>query len=270
MTCGTRSEDRSILKRTPAPVCNGVPSVSVLLKRALANAGADTLESGTCGREICFSPRTSIFLEGDLVDWIYQVTDGVVMLYKLLPDGRRQVVELVGPGDVFGFSDIPIHNCSADTLSATRCTAFDRASIERSPAIMRRLSPHLYAQLCAQHDHALLLGRKSAMERVTTFLMGRAPGRGGYNCPGPTDGNDHAEFRLAMSRQEIADYLGLTIETVSRTLTKLRRRGVISISKLDEICIHDICRLCGMTGTHLTRGRWCSSRESALISDPWR
>ncbi len=72
-----------------------------------------------------------------------------------------------------------------------------------------------------------------------------------------------------MSRQEIADYLGLTIETVSRTFTKLRRLGVVSINRLDEVCVHDVCQLCRMTGTHLTLGRWCSSREEALIKDPW-
>jgi len=66
--------------------------------------------------------------------------------------------------------------------------------------------------------------------------------------------------RLTMTRQEIADYLGLTIETVSRSLTKLRSASVVSINNLDEICIHDVCRLCRLTGTHLTQGRWCSSR----------
>jgi CRP-like cAMP-binding protein len=228
------------------------------------------LKTSAAGREIVFSPRTLIFLEGDLVDWVYQLTDGAVMLYKLLPDGRRQVVELLGAGDVFGFSPIPVHDCSAGTLAATRCAAFERASVERSPALMRRQSLRLYAQLCSLHEHTMLLGRKSAMERMTSFLMRWGPDRGGYKCPGPQDGDDRADFRLPMSRLEIADYLGLTIETVSRSLTKLRRRGVVSISRLDEIRINDICALCRMTGTHLMHGRWCSSREEALIEDPWR
>jgi CRP-like cAMP-binding protein len=117
---------------------------------------------------------------------------------------------------------------------------------------MRRLSSQLYLQICSLHEHTLLLGRKSAMERMTSFLMRWVPGRGGYRCPGLADVTDRADFRLATSRQEIADYLGLTIETVSRALTKLRRRGILSISKLDNICIHDICRLCRMTGTPLS------------------
>lgn len=209
-----------------------------------------------------FPPRTVIFLEGAEAESIFQIVDGAVMLYKLLPDGRRQVVELLGPGDVFGFSPLPVRDCSAETLLATHCVALDRGLVERSPALMRQVSARLYSQLCALHEHVMLLGRKSAMERMTSFLMRCVPGRGRHGCPGPRDGEDHADIRLTMTRQEIADYLGLTIETVSRSLTKLKRRGVVSIGKLDEIYIDDVCRLCRLTGTHLTRGRWCSSRMS--------
>jgi len=98
------------------------------------------------------------------------------------------------------------------------------------------------------------------MERVASFLIQCVPGRGGHNCPGPRDGDDHANIRLTMTRQEIADYLGLTIETVSRLLGRLKRRGLITIERLDEICVNDVCRLCRLTGRHLTRGRWCSSQ----------
>ena len=71
-----------------------------------------------------------------------------------------------------------------------------------------------------------------------------------------------------MTRQEIADYLGMTIETVSRSLTKLKHCGVLSISNLDEVLIHDVCSLCRMTGTHLTHGQWCSSRRLASAHEP--
>lgn len=205
-----------------------------------------------------------IFLEGDQLESIFRVVDGTVMLYKLLPDGRRQVVELLGAGDIFGFSPLPVRDCSAETLAPTRCTAFDRDAVERSPALMRMLSSQLYSQLCTLHEHVMLLGRKSAMERIASFLMRCVPGRGGHDCPGPGAGDDHATVRLAMTRQEIADYLGLTIETVSRSLTKLKRRGMVSIDKLDEVGIQNVCRLCRLTGTHLTRGAWCSSRPQTI------
>jgi CRP-like cAMP-binding protein len=213
------------------------------------------------GRTFNFAARALIYHQGDQVDWIYQVTRGAVMLSKLLPDGRRQIVELLGPGDVFGWSLIPVQECSAETLAPTSCVAFDRLRIERSPTLTRELNARLYAQLCSLQEHVALLGRKSAMERMASFLMRWVPGRGGYQCPGPRNIDDSTNFRLTMSRQEIADYLGLTIETVSRTLTKMRRRDIISISRLDEICIQQICQLCQQTGTHLTHGKWCSSRE---------
>jgi CRP-like cAMP-binding protein len=201
------------------------------------------------GRDVHFPPHSSIFREGDAVGCVYQVRSGSIMLYKLLPDGRRQVVEVVGPGDVFGFSPVWIHDCSAQTLVATECIAFDRSLLERSPTLLWRLSSRLYQQLCALHEHVTLLGRKSARERIASFLMRCIPDRGGNDCHGPRGGDDEAHVRLAMTRSEIADYLGLTIETVSRNLTQLKRRGLVSISKLDEITVHDVCRLCLLTGS---------------------
>ena len=216
-------------------------------------------------REVHFPPRTLIFLEGDDAEAVYQVRYGAVMLYKLLPDGRRQIVELLGAGDVFGFTPFAVRDCSAEALTATRCIAFDRGRFDRSPALAQELSTRLYVQLSALHEHVMLLGRKSAMERIASFLIRCVPGRGGHDCPGPHQGDDHANIHLTMTRQEIADYLGLTIETVSRLLSRLKRRGVITIGRLDEIYVNDVCRLCRLTGRHLTRGRWCSSREVAHI-----
>jgi CRP-like cAMP-binding protein len=212
-------------------------------------------------REVHFPPRTLIFLEGDDAEAVYQIRHGAVMLYKLLPDGRRQIVELLGAGDVFGFTPFPVRDCSAEALTATRCIAFDRGQVDRSPALAKELSTRLYVQLSALHEHVMLLGRKSAMERIASFLIRCVPGRGGHDCPGPREGDDNANIRLTMTRQEIADYLGLTIETVSRLLSRLKRRGVITVGRLDEIYVNDVCRLCRLTGRHLTRGRWCSSRE---------
>jgi CRP-like cAMP-binding protein len=191
-----------------------------------------------------------IFREGDRADRIFQLVDGAVMLYKLLPDGRRQVVELLSAGDVFGLTPLPIYDCSAETLVASNVIAYDRASVEQSPELLRRLSGHVHAQLCALHEHAMLLGRKSALERVATFVMHCVPGRGGFDCAGPRCGGDSAIVRLGMTRQEIADYLGLTLETVSRAFSELRRRGIIAIDKQEEVRVHDVCRMCQLTGAH--------------------
>jgi CRP/FNR family transcriptional regulator len=191
-----------------------------------------------------------VFRQGDRADRIYQVVDGAVMLYKLLPDGRRQVVELLSAGDVFGLTPLTVYDCSAETLVASNVIAYERTSIEHSPELLRRLSGHVHAQLCALHEHAVLLGRKSALERVATFVMHCVPGRGGFDCIGPRCGEDSATVRLGMTRQEIADYLGLTLETVSRAFSELRRRGLIAIDKQEEVRVHDVCRMCQLTGAH--------------------
>ena len=112
------------------------------------------------GRKLSFGPRSVIFLEGDEARSIFQVIDGAVMLYKLLPDGRRQVVEVLGAGDVFGCSLPAVRDCSAETLLATRCLAVGREFVEGSPALVRWLNLRLRAQLCALHEHVTLLGAK--------------------------------------------------------------------------------------------------------------
>lgn len=96
-----------------------------------------------------FGPRSVIFLEGDEARSIFQVIDGAVMLYKLLPDGRRQVVEVLGAGDVFGCSLPAVRDCSAETLLATRCLAVGREFVEGSPALVRWLNLRLRATLRA-------------------------------------------------------------------------------------------------------------------------
>jgi len=211
------------------------------------------------GRELHFGPRTVIFLQGDEARSIFQVIDGAVMLYRLLPDGRRQLVELLTANGLFGWAPLRYRDCAAETLLATRCLELDRDLVDRSPALAQRLGAQLVAQLCALHEHVTLLGRKSAPERVASFLMRYIPDRGHEGCPGPRDGDDCAHFRLTLLRQEIADYLGLTIETVSRLLTSLKRRGVVRMDGLEEMVVDDVCRLCRLTGTHLNLGQWCSA-----------
>ena len=131
-----------------------------------ANGGG----SDSTGRTTSFTARTLIYHQGDLVDCIYQITSGAVMLSKLLPDGRRQIVELLGPGDVFGCSLVPVQGCSAETLSKTTCVAFDRLRIERSPALTREHNARLYAQLCTLQEHVPLLGSKTGTERMADCL----------------------------------------------------------------------------------------------------
>ncbi|MFN4168633.1 MAG: helix-turn-helix domain-containing protein, partial [Pannonibacter phragmitetus] len=94
--------------------------------------------------------------------------------------------------------------------------------------------------------------RKSATERVASFLMHLVPDRGGNNCMGPVEDGlpDSRQVKLHMTRQEIADYLGLTIETVSRVISDMKRRGLITLERNDEIRLNRVCAVCQLTGKH--------------------
>lgn len=188
-----------------------------------------------------YAQHATIFFEGDAADTICQVVDGAVMLYKLLPDGRRQVVELLGPGDIFGFAQGAHRDAAAETLTVSRIRHFDRRGAERSCGFQRILARQMLSQLEAMHDHAVLLGRKSAMERVASFLL-QLCGDGRAESGRPV-------VRLSMTRQEIADYLGLTIETVSRSFSELKRRGLISLEKQDRVRIENIAAISGLAGS---------------------
>lgn len=208
------------------------------------------------GRRQRLPRRAHLFREGDLADRIYQLVAGRVMLYKLLPDGRRQVVEVIGAGDVFGITCLPIYDCSAETLVDAEVVSYDHAAAEQSPELSRELTARVHAQYCAMHEHVVLLGRKSALERVASFVMHCVPGRGGFNCRGPAAGGDCADIPLGMTRHEIADYLGLTIETVSRAFSELRRRGIVTIDRHEQVLVNDVCRMCRLTGAHEPPGPW--------------
>ncbi|WGD30133.1 helix-turn-helix domain-containing protein [Ancylobacter sp. WKF20] len=174
------------------------------------------------------APHVTVLHEGDTARRIMEVVEGAVMLTKLLPDGRRQVVELLGPGDVFGLAACDVYACSAETLTAAVITTHDRGALERDPMLAARLLRRFEAQLCAMHSHALVLGRMSALERVAFFLLRLMP-------EGVVGGTLH----LSMTRQEIADFLGLTLETVSRAFSELKRRGLVALLRADEVQIND-------------------------------
>jgi CRP-like cAMP-binding protein len=221
------------------------------------------MKRGAAGRRQLFKRRTQVFREGEPARRIYQLVGGRVMLYKLLPDSRRQVVEVIGEGGVFGIACLPIHDCSAETLVAAEVIAYERSAVEQSVELFRELAARIQAQFCALHDHVVLLGRKSALERVASFVMHCVPGRGVFKCPGPPPaGEDFADIPLGMTRHEIADYLGLTIETVSRTFSEFRRRGIVLIEGHERLRVNDVCRMCRLTGAHETApGRSAAGHE---------
>lgn len=198
-----------------------------------------------------YDTHAVIYYEGDPAKRLYELAKGTVMLYKLLPDGRRQVVEVLRPGDIFGLSGADENDCTAETLTEAEINEIDLKLVERSDGLQRVLTKCLTNQMSVLHEHAVLLGRKSAVERVASFLMHLVPDRGGLGCVGPQDqANDGFDLQLHMTRQEIADYLGLTIETVSRVVSDMKRRGIIRVDRADKIHLNKVCGLCQMTGMH--------------------
>lgn len=200
------------------------------------------------GRAMDVPPRTVIIDEGDPARSVYKIQAGQVMLSRLLPDGRRQIFELLGPGSIFGVTPNQRHDSVAESLTDTKLSIFERSWLNHIPTIETSLVHCLEAQICALHDHAVLLGRKTATERVSTYILNLVNGQGEKS----EQAQSHVFVIVPMTRSEIADYLGLTLETVSRAFSRLKRLGVISYERHDgpmRVAIH---RLGPMTGTYWT------------------
>jgi CRP/FNR family nitrogen fixation transcriptional regulator len=163
-----------------------------------------------------------IYVQSEPVERIYRVVSGAVRTTRLLSDGRRQVGEFYFPGDVFGLETGPEHRYSAEALCDSVVLAVKRATLrsgEASAELDRMIWEATAHELDRTQDHLLMLGRKTASERVASFLRGVIQRTGGQGD-------------LPMTRQDIADYLGLTIETVSRMLSQLQSSAVVEFDAL--------------------------------------
>ena len=181
-----------------------------------------------------FHPGETIIYEGDNAEYLFNVTSGVVKLFKLLPDGRRQITGFLFSGDFLGLALRNNFTYSAEALDEVAVCRFPRKPFERLldefPALEKRLLRSTSNELAAAQDQMLLLGRKTARERLATFLLGmseRAVRRGG----------SASNLSLPMGRSDIGDFLGLTIETVSRTFTALRKEGMIGLPSIHEVIV---------------------------------
>jgi CRP-like cAMP-binding protein len=144
--------------------------------------------------------QSYLYLEGDDVDWVYQVISGVVRLTRLLADGRRQVIAFGYPGDIVGFPVDGVHHTDCEALTETRLQPYRRLCLENGE--------------CSPSLHRALL--QAALREI---------------------GGDYKQFTLPMCRSDIADFLGLTMETVSRTFTKLRKNNIIAIDNIHTIIV---------------------------------
>jgi CRP/FNR family transcriptional regulator len=166
----------------------------------------------------------TVFFEGDDSTYLFNVVTGAIRLSKLLPDGRRQVTGFLFAGDFLGLAISDVYVYSAETLTEASLCRFDRARLRqlmgRLPKLEHELLKLSSNELSQAQDHLMMLGRKTANERLTTVLLKLVErigqrDNGGWN------------LELPMTREDLADYTGLTTETVSRTFTQLRNQGVI-------------------------------------------
>lgn len=165
----------------------------------------------------CISARTTLFSQGEDAVSVFNITEGMARLYKLLPDGRRQIIGFALPGDFLGLSLSDKFSFCADAVDDMRVCRIPRAKfsqqLDEKPHLMKRLHEMAANELMIAQDQLVVLGRRSAEERVAVFLVGMRKRFATIHHLSPT-------VPLPMSRQDIADYLGLTIETVSRTFSK--------------------------------------------------
>ncbi len=213
----------SICEVRPLTVCNAIPDADLARLAAItvvteASAGQGFIDEG--------EPASCFFI----------ITAGTAKLFKLLPDGRRQITGFVGPGQFLGLAVSDTYAFSAEAIGPVRYCRFQRAALravlDDFPPMEKWLLDVASNELVAAQEQMLLLGRKTARERLASFLM--AQSREGMPC-----GHSRQRFRLPMTRVDIADYIGLTIETVSRTFTRLCAEELIDVPSQSTLVISD-------------------------------
>ena len=182
-------------------------------------------------------PGTELVALGEPTEGYANILSGVVKLTKLLPDGRQQIVGLQFAPDFLGRPFSEASDVSAEAASDVRLCAFPRSALEnmvrQSPGLEKRLHAQSLRELDDAREWMLILGQKSASEKVASFLLHLASHIDPY-----VDGHSDT-FDIPLSRADIADFLGLTIETVSRQISHLRKAGIISIQKNRHVSVND-------------------------------
>jgi CRP/FNR family transcriptional regulator len=189
-------------------------------------------------------PGETLFFEGDRSENLYIITEGCVRLHKTLADGRRQITGFLFPSDFLGLALRERYAYGAEAVGRVALCRYPKnkleALLDQFPAMERRLLAIASNELAAAQDQMLLLGRKTALERVASFLlilMRRTQLK--------AQGN---KILLPMTRTDIGDYLGLTIETVSRSLSRLKRERVLRFASAQDVDILDPARLAKFAG----------------------
>lgn len=201
-------------------ICGSCGSRVAGLCRPLDAASLDDVLAEA--EQIHLAPRDMLFHEGDRAGHVFTLVQGTAKLTRLLPDGREQVLGFRFAGDVLGFTGASHYPFAVQLLTQARLCRLERRRLDgllrRYPALERRLLDLCVQELAATQDQLVTVGRRTAEARVAAFLLSLAEAGQRRQHPG-------AVLEMPMTRADIADFLGLTLETVSRTLTAFRRRG---------------------------------------------
>jgi CRP/FNR family nitrogen fixation transcriptional regulator len=225
----TQSLNTSIIANKVTPVASSLSDHFCAL----------TGHAGLVATEFSYRKGEEIYGEDEPAEYVYQVIRGAVRTYKLLSDGRRQIGAFHLPGDVFGLESAMAHRLAAEAIIDTTVRLVKRRSLEQAAGVDVQIARKLWTMTAGDlrhaEDHMLLLGRKNAMERVANFLleMDRRLAVAGM-------------MALPMCRRDIGDYLGLTLETVSRALSQLHDEGVLGFSGARQIVLRNRQRLKNM------------------------
>ena len=209
--------------------------------QAMARSPADPDESALSriGSKARYTRGETIFNEGDPAEFAYKVLGGTVRLCKHLADGRRQIAEFLLPDDFFSFMELSEHSFTAEAVSDVTLMCYPQRQLERliedRPRLHRRFTALLTKSIRDSQNHLVILGRQTANEKLASFLIMLAQRYGE---------EDRVLLDLPMGRQDIADYLGLTIETVCRVLSAMKRSRHIEIPNLHHVMIRDLGALC--------------------------
>lgn len=198
----------------------------------------DLVSSAVPGVHVSYSAGEEVHGEGEPAIYGYRILTGVVRTFRVLPDGRRQVEGFHFSGDVFSMELGTVYELSAEAVSDTKILVMKRSLIDsllqHDPAVGRELLMWTYQTLARAREQMTLLGRKSASEKVASFLLQLETVGDAVTIP--------------MCRSDIADYLGLTVETVSRVLAQLERTEAIELPSSRKIKVHSRARLSMLAG----------------------
>ena len=190
--------------------------------------------------EKIYTDKQNIFLQNENSDSLYNITEGNIKIYQLLSDGRIQIIGFLYPGDFFGSYSKKKYNYSAESIGKTKVCIFKKdlldAYLEKNMELAKELLNMTSHELMLAQDRIGVLGKLNANERMAKFVINISQQRSRI-------GWQDNPVSLPMTRQDIADYLGLTLETVSREITKLKTSKLIKVLNSKQIYLLDKARL---------------------------